>query len=72
LRCQIESTLSPALSSKSEYGLTEKEIAVLQLIVDGLANREIAVRFGSTVKNYVSLICSKLNVKTRTAAMKKA
>ncbi|KIL37334.1 hypothetical protein SD71_01210 [Cohnella kolymensis] len=60
---------------ETDYGLTEKEIKVLQLIAEGLANRQIAERLflsEGTVKNHVSTIYSKLNVNNRASAMKKA
>jgi DNA-binding NarL/FixJ family response regulator len=66
---------SSAKSKETDYRLSEKEIKVLQLIADGLANRQIAERLflsEGTVKNHVSTIYSKLNVNNRAAAMKKA
>lgn len=60
---------------ESEYGLTEREVQVLQYISDGLANRSIAERMflsEGTVKNYISSIYSKLNVHNRASAMRKA
>lgn len=58
-----------------EFGLTDRELQVLQYISDGLANRLIAERMylsEGTVKNYVSSIYSKLNVHNRASAMRKA
>ena len=51
--------------------LTEREIDVLRLIARGLSNREIADTLyltEGTVKGYVSVILSKLNVADRTQA----
>ena len=51
--------------------LSEREIEVLQLLAQGLTNREIAGRLhlsNGTVRNYVSSIFSKLNVADRTQA----
>lgn len=48
--------------------LTERERAVLELVADGLGNREIAARLGiseKTVRNHVSLLLSKLNMPNR-------
>lgn len=51
--------------------LTEQEIKILALISDGKTNKEIAADIflsEKTVRNYVSSILSKLNVKTRAQA----
>jgi DNA-binding NarL/FixJ family response regulator len=50
--------------------LSEKEEKILQLITDGLSNRQIAAAMflaEGTVKNYVSRIMEKLHANTRTA-----
>ncbi|WP_298424561.1 response regulator transcription factor [Rhodoblastus sp.] len=52
-----------------EEALTERENDILQLIVVGKGNREIATKLGlaeGTVKNYVSRILEKLNARSRT------
>ena len=51
--------------------LTDRELEVLQLIVDGYNNKEIAARLGVklvTVKVHVSHIFEKLDVQDRTQA----
>jgi len=51
--------------------LTERETAVLRLLADGRANKEIARNLGigeTTVKSHVRHILSKLRVETRTQA----
>lgn len=51
--------------------LTERELEVLELLVEGLSNNEIASRLDvspNTVKNHLRSIYSKLDVSTRTAA----
>ncbi len=55
--------------------LTERELEVLQLITDGLSNKEIANKLVvtvGTVKTHTSNIYSKLNVQGRTKAIAKA
>jgi two-component system response regulator DevR len=52
-------------------GLTERERQILDLIADGLSNREIGERLflaEKTVKNYVSSLLAKLNLQRRTQA----
>jgi DNA-binding NarL/FixJ family response regulator len=54
-----------------ETGLTSRERDILNAIVQGDSNREIAQKLGlseKTVKNYVSDILSKLHVRDRTEA----
>ena len=54
------------------HDLTEREREVLELMVEGLNNREIADRLiisNSTVKNHVSNIFSKLGTSSRTQAV---
>jgi two-component system, NarL family, response regulator LiaR len=59
--------------SKAEtHDLTEREREILALMVEGLANHDIAARLvvsQSTVKFHVSNILSKLGVSTRTEAV---
>lgn len=53
--------------------LSDQELRVLQLVADGLSNKEIANHLfiaESTVKSHVSSILSKLNAKRRTEAVK--
>jgi DNA-binding NarL/FixJ family response regulator len=53
----------------SSYGLTEKEEAIIELIAEGLSNREIAGKLflgEGTVRNSISVILEKLNLKGRT------
>ncbi len=55
--------------------LTSREIAVLRLIAEGYANKEIAQKLGvsvRTVKFYGTSIYAKLGVRGRTQAIYKA
>ncbi|MBP6473404.1 MAG: response regulator transcription factor [Chloroflexi bacterium] len=55
--------------------LSERELEVLQLVAEGLSNREIAERLFvalSTVKGHNRVIYGKLNVSRRTEAVARA
>jgi DNA-binding NarL/FixJ family response regulator len=65
---------SPSPANLTEP-LTEREMEVLQAIASGLSNREIAERLvitEGTVKNHVSNLITKLEVRDRTQAVLKA
>ena len=56
---------------KDENTLTARELEVLELIAQGLINKEIAKRLyisEKTVKNHISNIFRKINVSDRTQA----
>jgi DNA-binding NarL/FixJ family response regulator len=58
-------------AASPEAQLTENEQKILHLIAEGKTNREIAAEIylsDKTVKNYVSNILSKLNMKRRSEA----
>jgi len=66
-------TLEPANSFGEP--LSERELEILRLITEGASNREIAARLflaEGTVKNYVTNILGKLDVRDRTQAAIKA
>lgn len=69
----LPSPVSRALSSRvPNCELSAREKEVLDLIVRGKSNREIAVELGiseSTVKTHVSVILMRLNVSDRTQAV---
>jgi DNA-binding NarL/FixJ family response regulator len=55
--------------------LTDRELDVLALLVDGLSNKSIASELGisdQTVKFHVASICGKLSVANRTEAVRQA
>jgi DNA-binding NarL/FixJ family response regulator len=82
-----QSLLHPAIATKlldrvgqmlsrdgSGETLTERELEVLQLVADGLRNKEIAERLiitERTVKFHVGVILQKLDAATRTEAVRK-
>lgn len=52
-----------------EYGINEREFEIIELIADGLNNKEIAASLflsEGTVRNYLSSILEKLNLRDRT------
>ncbi len=58
-------------AADKQAGLTEQEYRILTLIAEGKTNREIASEIflsDKTVKNYVSSILSKLNLRRRSEA----
>lgn len=75
---QLATTLLSEFRRISEFrdeesiaGLTEREIQLLRLVAGGLSNKEIAAELSlaeSTVKNRLSLLFEKLEVKDRTQA----
>jgi len=55
-----------------EFGLTPRELEILQLIADGLSNREIAEKLfvsENTVKTHSSRLFDKLSARRRTQAV---
>jgi DNA-binding CsgD family transcriptional regulator len=60
---------------QGDYGLSDREKEILQLMVIGLIKKEIADRLAlsiHTVDTYLRLIYEKLEVNTRTGAVAKA
>lgn len=62
-------------SMKHTYDLSPQELKVLKCLTQGLTNKDISEKIFlsvGTVKNYISNIYSKLNVKNRSSAIMKA
>ncbi len=71
----MENSSGQLKNTKNKYGLTEKELQVLSLIVEGLSNEQIAQRLIvtiSTAKAHVHSILQKLYVANRTQASRLA
>lgn len=70
---EVAQTLVEAVNQpRPEYNLTKRELEVLELMVDGLNNTQIAGQLTvspSTIKSHVSNILSKLGVESRTEAV---
>lgn len=52
-----------------QYDISEKEQNIIELVAEGLSNREIAGKLflsEGTVRNYISMILEKLNLRDRT------
>jgi two-component system NarL family response regulator len=70
-----ENRIPPALQNHLESHLSAREIEVLELVVVGLSNKQIAHRLqiaDATAKNHVKNILAKLNVHDRTEATRAA
>ena len=64
-------TTLPTTMEHFEHGLTQRELEVLRLLINGDSNRSIADTLSlseRTVENHVLHILSKLDVQSRTAA----
>jgi DNA-binding NarL/FixJ family response regulator len=62
----------PTVGHPAFPGLTERELEVLALVAQGLSNPAIATRLhltDKTVRNYVSAVLAKLDVRDRAAAV---
>jgi DNA-binding NarL/FixJ family response regulator len=72
---QVLAMLSSAAGPRGEYGLTDRERQVLELMVEGLTRKEIAEKLfvsPSTVLTHSRNVYSKLHVHTRGGAVAKA
>ncbi len=53
----------------SAHGISEKEREIMELVAEGLSNKEIAARLylsEGTVRNYLSTLLDKLSLRDRT------
>jgi DNA-binding NarL/FixJ family response regulator len=68
----LKEYVSLARRNRDTYGLSDRELEVLQLLADGLSNKEIAARLYisvQTVKTHITHIFEKLGVRDRTEAV---
>jgi DNA-binding NarL/FixJ family response regulator len=66
---KIPEMMNTSKKSFEGHALSEKEIEMIELIADGLSNKEIAAKkylSEGTVRNYISSILEKLNLRDRT------
>ena len=71
----VAATPHDDLDSGQSEPLTARELEVLELLAQGLANKSIALRLGisdQTVKFHVASICGKLGAANRTDAARRA
>lgn len=69
IMAKIPSLLSGGEPDLSEFGISQKENGIIELVAQGLNNREIAEKLflsEGTVRNSVSVILEKLNLRGRT------
>lgn len=71
----LEMFASMAPKKQADYALSAREAEVLQCVVDGLLNKQIAERLGlsvHTVDSYLRRVYEKLHVNSRSGAVSKA
>ncbi|RUS48878.1 response regulator transcription factor [Cohnella sp. AR92] len=75
IKSMLKSGISSTMDKNNEFGLSNREVEVLHKLALGLRNQDIAKALylsEGTVKNYISNIYSKMNVKGRREAAYKA
>ena len=68
---RLSAPASPASSGRDITTLTAKEVEIIRYVATGMSNKEIAQHLAyseKTVKNYLSVIFQKLNIRDRTQA----
>ncbi|HLI08506.1 MAG TPA: response regulator transcription factor [Ktedonobacteraceae bacterium] len=68
---RLAEAVSATLPAHDITALTEKEVEILRYVASGMSNKEIAEKLAyseKTVKNYLSIIFQKLNIRDRTQA----
>jgi DNA-binding NarL/FixJ family response regulator len=73
-RLIVQSFQTPSNSSNDMQGLTRRELEILELLAEGISNKEIATRLGisfETVRTHLGHIYEKLHVQGRTEAVTK-
>jgi DNA-binding NarL/FixJ family response regulator len=71
----IDARMAPAVLAPEQHTLSEGELAVLQLVAEGLTNREIGARLhlsASAVKDQLAKSMRKLGTNTRTETVVRA
>ena len=72
--CKIIDRIPSLISQKDmsvyeQHGITDKEYEIIELVAEGLSNKEIAAKLylsEGTVRNYISLVLEKLELRDRT------
>ena len=60
---------APVIDAMKNYDISGKELSIIELVAEGLNNREIADELylsEGTVRNYISVILEKLQLRDRT------
>jgi len=72
---EVDNSDAPATDHLERASLTDRELGVLRLVVQGLANKEIATALSvseSTVKNTLQQLFAKTDVRTRSRLVREA
>jgi DNA-binding NarL/FixJ family response regulator len=73
-RLIVQSFQTPSTRGSDMQGLTRRELEILELLAEGISNKEIATRLGisfETVRTHLGHIYEKLHVQGRTEAVTK-
>ena len=75
MRLETGTPNTASTQKPDDYGLSERELQVLKALSDGLSNREIGTKLfisEGTVRNYISSVYAKMDVRNRAEAARKA